>query len=76
MSPAVGRYIPPRRMNSIPGLVEEAQVSPDPSQRIGRALRVQLVNAVLGNERIAREFGLLVTDLQTLHLMLLPDAPA
>jgi DNA-binding MarR family transcriptional regulator len=53
--------------------VEDAQVSLDHAQRIGRALQIQLVNAVLGNERIAREFGLLVTDLQTLHLMLLRE---
>lgn len=42
--------------------------------RIQRAQQHALVNAVLGNERIAREFGLLVTDLQTLHLLILrPD---
>jgi DNA-binding MarR family transcriptional regulator len=39
--------------------------------RIQRALQAALVNSVLGNERIAREFDLLVTDLQSLHLLLL-----
>lgn len=39
--------------------------------RIQRAQQNALVNAVLGNERIAREFGLLVIDLQTLHLLVL-----
>ncbi|HLS77931.1 MAG TPA: MarR family transcriptional regulator [Nocardia sp.] len=43
------------------------------SVRIQRALQQALVNAVLGNERIAREFGLLVTDLQTLHLLVLRE---
>lgn len=43
------------------------------SARIRRALQGALVNAVLGNERIAREFGLLVTDLQTLHLLVLRE---
>ncbi|MBF6357346.1 MarR family transcriptional regulator [Nocardia higoensis] len=43
------------------------------SVRIQRALQSALVNAVLGNERIAREFGLLVTDLQTLHLLVLRE---
>lgn len=41
--------------------------------RIERALQVALVNAVLGNERIARQFGLRVTDFQTLHLLVLRD---
>lgn len=41
--------------------------------RIQRALQGALVNAVLGNERIARELGLLVTDLQTLHLLVLRE---
>ncbi|MGY4856361.1 MarR family winged helix-turn-helix transcriptional regulator [Cryobacterium sp. AP23] len=41
--------------------------------RIQRALQGALVNAVLGNERIAREFGMLVTDLQTLHLLVLRE---
>lgn len=43
------------------------------SARIQRALQGALVNAVLGNERIARELGLLVTDLQTLHLLVLRE---
>lgn len=43
------------------------------SDRIQRALQGALVNAVLGNERIAREFDLLVTDLQTLHLLVLRE---
>lgn len=41
--------------------------------RIRRALQGALVNAVLGNERIARELGLSVTDLQTLHLLVLRE---
>lgn len=41
--------------------------------RIQRAQQNALVNAVLGNERIAREFGLLVIDLQTLHLLVLRE---
>jgi len=41
--------------------------------RVQRALRTALVNSVLGNERIAREFDLLVTDLQTLHLLVLRE---
>ena len=43
------------------------------SVRIQKALQGALVNAVLGNERIAREFDLLVTDLQTLHLLVLRE---
>lgn len=43
------------------------------SERIQRAFEGALVNAVLGNERIAREFNLLVTDLQTLHLLVLRE---
>lgn len=43
------------------------------SARVQRALRTALVNSVLGNERIAREFDLLVTDLQTLHLLVLRE---
>lgn len=42
-------------------------------ERIQRALQAALVNAVLGNERIAREFDMLVTDLQTLHLLVLRE---
>lgn len=42
--------------------------------RIQRALQMSLVDSVLGNDRIAREFGLLVTDAQALHLLALrPD---
>ncbi len=41
--------------------------------RIQRALQGALVNSVLGNERIAREFDLLVTDLQALHLLVLRE---
>lgn len=37
------------------------------------AMQRQLVHAVLDNERVAREHGLLVTDLQTLHLLVLRD---
>lgn len=48
-------------------------VSSPNSARIQRALQGALVNAVLGNERIAREFDLLVTDLQTLHLLVLRE---
>lgn len=43
------------------------------SARIQRALQGALVNAVLGNERIAREFDMLVTDLQTMHLLVLRE---
>jgi DNA-binding MarR family transcriptional regulator len=43
------------------------------SIRIQKALQGALVNAVLGNERIARQFDLLVTDLQTLHLLVLRE---
>ncbi|HEX6501590.1 MAG TPA: MarR family transcriptional regulator [Micromonosporaceae bacterium] len=39
--------------------------------RIQRAFQAALVNAVLGNDRLAREFGLLVTDTQALHLLVL-----
>lgn len=46
-------------------------MSSPPSARIQRAFQVSLVNAVLGNDRIAREFGLLVTDTQALHLLVL-----
>jgi DNA-binding MarR family transcriptional regulator len=41
--------------------------------RIQRAFQAALVNAVLGNDRIAREFGLMVTDSQALHLLVLRD---
>lgn len=43
------------------------------SERIQRAFQVSLVNAVLGNDRIAREAGLMVTDTQALHLLVLRD---
>ena len=46
-------------------------MSSPPSARIQRAFQISLVNAVLGNDRIAREFGLLVTDTQALHLLIL-----
>ncbi|WGW10518.1 MarR family transcriptional regulator [Saxibacter everestensis] len=36
-------------------------------------LQRQLVHAILGNERVAREHGLRVADLQTLHLMVLRE---
>lgn len=42
-------------------------------ERIQRAFQVALVNAVLGNDRIAKEFGLMVTDTQALHLLVLRD---
>ncbi|MEU5988629.1 MarR family transcriptional regulator [Spirillospora sp. NPDC047418] len=42
-------------------------------ERIQRAFQAALVNAVLGNERIAKEFGLMVTDTQALHLLVLRD---
>ena len=49
-------------------------MSTEAGTRIQRALQQALVNAVMGNERIARELGLLVTDLQALHLLVLrPD---
>lgn len=37
------------------------------------AMQRQLVMAILSNERIARQHGLRVTDLQTLHLLVLRD---
>ncbi|SJM69101.1 MarR family winged helix-turn-helix transcriptional regulator [Gulosibacter sp. 10] len=45
----------------------------DPAARVRAALQRQVVHAVLGNERIAREHGLRVTDLQTLHLLVLRE---
>jgi DNA-binding MarR family transcriptional regulator len=48
-------------------------VSSPNGARVQRALQGALINAVLGNERIAREFGLLVTDLQALHLLVLRE---
>lgn len=41
--------------------------------QVRAALQRQLVHAILGNELVAREHGLRVTDLQTLHLMVLRD---
>lgn len=41
--------------------------------RVRRALQGQLVNAVLGNEHVARQHGLRVTDLQALHLLVLRE---
>ncbi|KAA9394571.1 MarR family transcriptional regulator [Kocuria coralli] len=41
--------------------------------QVRAALQRQLVHAILGNERVARQHGLRVTDLQTLHLMVLRD---
>lgn len=41
--------------------------------RVRAAMQRQLVHAVLDNERVAREHGLLVTDLQALHLLVLRD---
>lgn len=40
-------------------------------ERVRSAMQRQLVHAVLDNERVAREHGLLVTDLQALHLLVL-----
>ncbi|MFT4229124.1 MAG: MarR family transcriptional regulator [Microbacterium sp.] len=45
----------------------------DPVARVRQALQRQVVAAVLGNERVARAHGLLVTDLQTLHLLVLRE---
>lgn len=45
----------------------------DPVARVRQALQRQLVAAILGNEKVARAHGLLVTDLQTLHLLVLRD---
>ncbi|MGR0162084.1 MarR family winged helix-turn-helix transcriptional regulator [Paenarthrobacter nitroguajacolicus] len=46
----------------------------NPIARVRLALQEQLVTAILGNERVARRYGLLVTDLQTLHLLVMrPD---
>lgn len=35
------------------------------------AIQRQLIHAILSNDRVARDHGLLVTDLQTLHLLVL-----
>lgn len=45
----------------------------DPVTRVRQALQRQLVAAILGNEKVARAHGLPVTDLQTLHLLVLRD---
>lgn len=46
----------------------------NPIVRVRLALQEQLVTAILGNERVARRYGLRVTDLQTLHLLVMrPD---
>ena len=37
------------------------------------AMQRQLVHAVLSNDQVARDHGLLVTDLQVLHLLVLRD---
>lgn len=41
--------------------------------KVRAAMQRQLVHAILSNERVAREHGLLVTDLQTLHLLVLRE---
>ncbi|MEB4613756.1 MarR family transcriptional regulator [Leucobacter sp. M11] len=41
--------------------------------QVRRMLQRQLVDAILSNERIARKHRLRVTDLQTLHLLVLRD---
>ncbi len=41
--------------------------------RVRTAMQWQLVHAILSNERVARAHGLLVTDLQTLHLLVLRE---
>ena len=48
-------------------------VANDVVSQVRGALQRQLVNAILGNERVARQHGLLVTDLQTLHLLVLRE---
>lgn len=45
----------------------------DVVSRVRAAMQRQLVNAILSNERVARAHGLLVTDLQTLHLLVLRE---
>jgi DNA-binding MarR family transcriptional regulator len=52
-------------------LAREVVLVNSPSARIQRAFQAALVNAVLGNDRIAREFGLTVADTQALHLLIL-----
>ncbi len=45
----------------------------DQVARVRAAMQRQLVHAILDNDRVARAHGLRVTDLQTLHLMVLRD---
>lgn len=45
----------------------------DSVTRVRGALQRQIVHAILGNELVARQHGLRVTDLQALHLMVLRD---
>lgn len=45
----------------------------DPVVLVRQMLQRQVVAAVLGNEKVARAHGLLVTDLQTLHLLVLRE---
>lgn len=45
----------------------------DQVARVRAAMQRQLVHAILDNDRIAREHGLRVIDLQTLHLMVLRE---
>ncbi|KAB1655987.1 MarR family transcriptional regulator [Pseudoclavibacter chungangensis] len=40
---------------------------------VRRAMQRHLVHAVLGNDRVAREHGLLSADLQVLHLLVLRE---
>lgn len=48
-------------------------MSEDLAAQARAALQRQLVMAILSNERVARQHGLLVTDLQTLHLLVLRE---
>ena len=45
----------------------------DPVERVRTAMQRHLVHAILDNDHVAREHGLRVTDLQTLHLLVLRD---
>lgn len=45
----------------------------DSVTRVRGALQRQIVHVILGNELVARQHGLRVTDLQALHLMVLRD---
>ncbi|AHW62486.1 MarR family winged helix-turn-helix transcriptional regulator [Corynebacterium glyciniphilum] len=42
-------------------------------EQVRIALQQQIVDATLGNDRIARDNGLQMTDLQTLHLLVLNE---